>query len=80
MADLTKQELLRLESQVTGPWVEELRRVCAETLGNHGHDGNHLVLDLAGVSFLDADASPSFANWPPAGFRSRTVQRSSRSN
>jgi anti-anti-sigma regulatory factor len=51
---------LRLDGQVTGPWVEELRRACAETLGNNGHDQNHLVLDLAGVSFLDADGVALF--------------------
>jgi anti-anti-sigma regulatory factor len=46
---------LRLEGQVTGPWVEELRRVCAETLGNPDYSQRHLVIDLAGVSFLDTD-------------------------
>ena len=38
----------------------ELRRVCAETLGNNGHGGNYLVLDLAGISFLDADGVALF--------------------
>jgi anti-anti-sigma regulatory factor len=46
---------LRLEGQVTGPWVQELRRVCTETLGNNGRSTEHLIIDLAGVSFLDAD-------------------------
>ena len=45
---------LRLEGQVTGPWVEELRRICADTLGENGYGKSHLVIDLAGVSFLDA--------------------------
>jgi anti-anti-sigma regulatory factor len=45
---------LRLEGQVTGPWVEELRRVLSGTLENNGHNRKHLVIDLAGVSFLDA--------------------------
>jgi anti-anti-sigma factor len=45
---------LRLEGQITGPWVEELRRVCTKTLGNNGLSTEHLVIDLAGVSFLDA--------------------------
>ena len=52
--DPSEPTLLRLEGHITGPWVEELRRVCAETLGNNGCGGNYLVLDLAGVSFLDA--------------------------
>jgi len=47
--------LLRLEGQVRGPWVEELRRACEHVLGENGHCGNRLVLDLAGVSFIDAD-------------------------
>jgi anti-anti-sigma regulatory factor len=51
---------LRLEGQVTGPWVEELRRVCTETSGNNGHSTDRLVIDLAGVSFLDADGIALF--------------------
>lgn len=51
---------LRLEGQVTGPWVEELRRVCTETPANDGHSQNHLVIDLAGVSFLDAEGIALF--------------------
>ena len=51
---------LRLEGQVTGPWVEELRRVCTDALGNNGHSKSHLVVDLAGVSFLDADGIALF--------------------
>jgi len=51
---------LRLEGQVTGPWVEELRRVCTEKSGNNGRSKEHLVIDLAGVSFLDADGIALF--------------------
>jgi ABC-type transporter Mla MlaB component len=51
---------LRLEGQVTGPWVEELRRVCTELSGNNGYSKNQLVIDLAGVSFLDADGIALF--------------------
>jgi hypothetical protein len=46
---------LLLEGQISGPWVEELRRICADRLGNNGRSTGHLVLDLAGISFLDAD-------------------------
>ena len=42
---------LRLEGQVIGPWVEELRGVCERLLAQ----GQPLTLDLAGVSFLDRD-------------------------
>jgi anti-anti-sigma regulatory factor len=51
---------LLLEGQITGPWVEELRRVCADTLGNNGRSTRHLVLDLAGISFLDTDGIALF--------------------
>jgi ABC-type transporter Mla MlaB component len=51
---------LRLEGQVTGPWVEEWWRVGTETWGNNGHSKDHLVIDLAGVSFLDADGIALF--------------------
>ena len=60
-------EFLRLEGQVTGPWVEEVRRACAETLGNNGHSGNCLVLDLAGVSFLDQDGIALFGELAARG-------------
>jgi anti-anti-sigma regulatory factor len=52
---------LRLEGQVVGPWVAELRRACAEALAESGRDGRSLVIDLAGVSFLDAEALHLFA-------------------
>ena len=44
--------LLRLEGQVSGQWVEELRRACSEHPDN-GHR-SQLALDLAEVSFIDA--------------------------
>jgi ABC-type transporter Mla MlaB component len=41
---------LRLEGQVRGPWVPELRRVCAAA----GPGADRLELDLTGVTFVDA--------------------------
>jgi hypothetical protein len=52
--------LFRLEGQVSGPWIEELRRVCRETLDDHGRGNRRLVLDLADVSFIDADGVALF--------------------
>ena len=52
--------LFRLEGQVSGPWIEELRRVCHETLDDHGRGNRRLVLDLADVSFIDADGVALF--------------------
>jgi hypothetical protein len=56
----------RLEGNVTGPWVTELRRVCLEALESNGHRCS-LVLDLTGLAFLDVDGV--------ALFRDLTVHR-----
>jgi hypothetical protein len=40
---------LRLEGEVIGPWVDELRRSCEPVLAL---GGGALTLDLAGVSFV----------------------------
>ena len=42
---------LRLEGQVRGPWVEELRQACEQLLAR----GRALLLDLSDVSFIDMD-------------------------
>jgi len=43
---------LRVEGRVASGWVEELRRSCeVQALS----DGIRLILDLADVSFVDAD-------------------------
>ena len=57
--DGTKTTLLRLEGQVTGRWVEELRRSCQEALGTNGQRVP-LALDLADVLFIDADGIALF--------------------
>ena len=53
-------ELLRLDGQITGRWVEELRRECDEVLAVDANGGRRLVVDLAGVSFIDADGIALF--------------------
>ena len=40
--------MLRLEGQIIGPWIEELRRTCAALL-DHGA----VSLDLSQVSFVE---------------------------
>ncbi|HEV8438852.1 MAG TPA: hypothetical protein VGT40_12215 [Methylomirabilota bacterium] len=40
--------VLHLEGQVIGPWVEELRRVCAPLLAS----GARVTVDLSTVSFV----------------------------
>ena len=52
--------VLRLEGDVVGPWVEELRRACAEARQPKNGRRPRLQLDLSGVSFLDADAVTLF--------------------
>ncbi len=44
---------LRLEGRLTGPWVDELRRVCAAVVPASGGGRSSFVLDLAEVSFVD---------------------------
>jgi len=55
---------LRLEGRLVGPWVGELRQVC-ETLLT---EGQALKLDLADVTFADADGVAVLT-----GFRTRGV-------
>lgn len=56
---------LRLEGQVRGPWVPELARVVEDAMAR----GVQLQIDLAGVSFLDAQAVVLLRS-----LRSRNVQ------
>ena len=44
--------VLRLEGNLSGQWVDELRRVTSEPLRE---PAARLVLDLAEVTFIDAD-------------------------
>ena len=44
----------KVEGQMIGQWVDELRRVCDEALAGTCGLGHRLVLDLDGPSFLDA--------------------------
>ena len=55
---------LKLEGRVVGPWVGELRQVC-ETLLT---EGRALKLDLADVTFADADGIAVLT-----GFKTRGV-------
>jgi hypothetical protein len=52
--------ILRLEGQVRGRWVEELRHSCNDVLQPNGGQPTRLVLDLAEVSFIDADGVSLF--------------------
>ena len=45
--------VFKLEGRIVGNMVEELRRVCQDSLADPSHTG--LVLDLTDVSFLDHD-------------------------
>ena len=47
----TSSKTLKLEGRIAGNMVEELRRVCEQSLAEDDH--TDLVLDLADVSFLD---------------------------
>jgi ABC-type transporter Mla MlaB component len=54
---------LRLEGRVIGPWVGELRQVCEPLLG----DSRTVELDLAGVSYVDADGVAALASFKARG-------------
>lgn len=60
----TRPVTLKLEGRVVGPWVGELSQVC-ETLLT---EGRALKLDLADVTFADADGVAVLA-----GFKSRGI-------
>jgi anti-anti-sigma regulatory factor len=47
---------LRVEGEVRGRWVAELGRACEESLSQEVR----LILDLAGVSFIDLDGIDLF--------------------
>jgi len=42
---------IRVEGQLRGPWVDELRRSCEQLLAK----GGEVRLDLSDVSFIDLD-------------------------
>ena len=50
IAEEGKASRLRLDGALSGPWVEELQRLCETRLEEDGS----LVLDCAGLSFVDA--------------------------
>jgi anti-anti-sigma regulatory factor len=54
-AATTDAIVLRLEGQVVGPWVTELESACHDASHSNGRGALPLILDLQGVSFLDAD-------------------------
>jgi anti-anti-sigma regulatory factor len=54
LTDPRGDTVFKVEGQVIGRWVEELRRVCDEALAANGDPSRGLVLDLDGLSFLDA--------------------------
>jgi len=54
---------LKLEGRVVGPWVGELRQVCELILSQD----RRLKLDLAEVSFADADGMVTLTNLKSRG-------------
>jgi anti-anti-sigma regulatory factor len=55
VAGPTNATVLRLEGQIVGAWVDELKQAC-EDCRSADHDRSPLILDLREVSFLDAEA------------------------
>ena len=56
---------LKLEGRVVGPWVGELRQVCEALLT----EGRVLRLDLADVTFADADGVEVLSSLKSRGVR-----------
>lgn len=56
---------LRLEGRIAGPWVGELARYCEATL----RSDRPVTLDMAGVSFLDAEGLRLAGALRDRGFR-----------
>lgn len=44
---------LRLDGRLSGPWVEELRRICDAAL----REEPTLIVDCGGLSFADAEGA-----------------------
>jgi anti-anti-sigma regulatory factor len=54
---------LRLEGQIAGAWVDEMRLTAEKLLGN----SCRLVLDLAEVTYVDADGVALLADFKSRG-------------
>ena len=55
---------LTLEGRIAGPWVDELRRA-----GDAARGAGPLVLEMAGVSFVDAEGARLVRGLAEAGAR-----------
>jgi ABC-type transporter Mla MlaB component len=56
---------LKVEGRVVGPWVEELRRICDSMV----IDQRELHLDLADVSYVDADGVATLTDFKSRGVK-----------
>ncbi len=51
MNSSTRMNVLRLEGMVTGRWVDELRNLCEQALGQ----SKEVIVDLNDVSYIDRE-------------------------
>ena len=51
--DRPQGRTLRLEGQLTGPWVDELASACQQAM--EGAGASSLIVDMTGVRFVDAE-------------------------
>jgi anti-anti-sigma regulatory factor len=58
--------ILRLDGQVAGPWVDTLRLACDDALPA-ADDRTGMVLDLSGVSYIDANGVALFHELTASG-------------
>ncbi len=61
------QITLKVEGRVAGPWVHELEECCRTS--KQGAPGMPIVIDLAGVTFIDADGETLLSRLRQQGVR-----------
>lgn len=65
-ADTPNQSVtLKLEGRIVGPWVEELRRICEQLLGEQ----HEVSLDLADVSYVDGEGVAALTRFKSRGVK-----------
>lgn len=65
VCDDSDSVVLKLEGRLAGPWVEEVEK--AWKLVTHSSKGEHLCVDLCGVTFVNAEGKKLLARMHKAG-------------
>ncbi len=57
--------IVKLEGRIVGPWIEEVRTACRRAIAG----GASVVIDLAGVDFMDREAAAFLRDLGARGVR-----------